>query len=380
MGVKIREKPKDSGVWWLFISHNGKRKAKKIGKDKRLAREVAKKIEAKLVLGDMSLEDTEPPCPTFKEYSKMWLSLPHDFKESTRDEYRRKLRLHALPDIGKCRLNEIDKRRLQSLFNNLLLKGLARSTISVVKVAISEVLGHATEGDLIERNPVKDIKFKGSKTKKEIEALTDQEAALLLERAKEYLNGKYYPMMLTALRTGLRIGEMIALKWTDIDFENRLIEVKRSYVKKRMSSTKSGKIRSVDMTPLLAEVLKDLQTEQKRWALKTASPVPEFVFVTNKGKLELAESFRYALEKCLKNAGLKRIRIHDLRHTYATIRLLRGHNIGDISYQMGHSSIKITYDTYGHWIPGKFKFEVDELDQAQPNATYMQPDSKRAKN
>ncbi len=183
--------------------------------------------------------------------------------------------------------------------------------------------------------------------------------------------------MLTALRTGLRIGEMIALKWSDIDFKNRLIEVKRSYVKKRMSSTKSGKIRSVDMTPVLAQVLKDLQTEQKKWALKTASPVSEFVFVTRKGKLELAENFRYGLEKCLENAKLKRIRIHDLRHTYATIRLLRGHNIGDISYQMGHSSIKITYDTYGHWIPGKFKSEVDELDQAHPSAPYMHPDSKR---
>ena len=380
MGVKVREKPKGSGEFWIFINHNGKRKAKKIGRDKRLAREVAKKIKAKLVLGDMNLERAEVPCPTFKEYAKMWLSLPHDFKESTRDEYRRKLRLHAFPDIGKRRLNEIDKKRLQSLFNNLLVKGLSRSTISVVKVTIGEVLDYATEGDLIERNPVKDIKFKGNKTKKEIEALTEQEAVLLLDKAKEYLNGKYYPMMLTALRTGLRIGEMIALKWSDIDFENRLIEVKRSFVKKRMSSTKSGKIRSVDMTPVLAEVLKDLQTEQKKWSLKTANPVPEFVFVTSKGKLELAENFRYALEKCLKNAGLKRIRIHDLRHTYATIRLLRGHNIGDISYQMGHSSIKITYDTYGHWIPGKFKSEVDGLDKTQPNATYAQPNSNQIQN
>jgi integrase len=172
---------------------------------------------------------------------------------------------------------------------------------------------------------------------------------------------------------------MIALKWSDIDFKNRLIEVKRSYVKKRMSSTKSGKIRSVDITPVLAQVLKELQTNQKRWALKTANPIPEFVFVTKKGKLELAENFRYGLEKCLKDAGLKRIRIYDLRHSYATIRLLRGHNIGDISYQLGHSSIKITYDTYGHWIPGKFKFEVDELDQAQPAATYPQPNSDRIK-
>jgi integrase len=377
MGVKVREKPPGSGIYWIFINHQGKRKSKKIGMDEGLANEVAKKIEAKLVLGDMNLEKAELPCPIFKEYAEMWLSLPHDFKESTSDEYRRKLKLHAFPEIGKCRLNDIDKRRLQSLLNELLLKGLARSTIHVIKVAISEVLDYATEGDLIERNPFKDIKFKGNKEKKEIEVLTEKEASLLLEKAKEYLDGKYYPKMLLALRTGLRIGEMIALKWADIDFENRLIEVKRSYAKKRMSSTKSGKIRSVDMTPALAQVLKNLQTEQKKWALKTARPVPEFVFVTKKGKLELSENLRYGLEKCLENAGLKRVTIHGLRHTYASIRLLRGHNIGDVSYQMGHSSIKITYDTYGHWIPGKFKSEVDELDQAHPSAPYMHPDSKR---
>jgi integrase len=63
-----------------------------------------------------------------------------------------------------------------------------------------------------------------------------------------------------------------------------------------------------------------------------------------------------------------------LRHTYATIRLLKGHNIGDVSYQLGHASIAITYDVYGHWIPGKFKSEVDELDM-QPNATQRQPEA-----
>ena len=66
------------------------------------------------------------------------------------------------------------------------------------------------------------------------------------------------------------------------------------------------------------------------------------------------------------------MRTHDLRHTYATTRLLRGHDIGDVSYQLGHSSISITYDIYTHWIPGKFKNQVDDLD-LQPNATYTQP-------
>jgi integrase len=87
-----------------------------------------------------------------------------------------------------------------------------------------------------------------------------------------------------------------------------------------------------------------------------------------------SEKFRYALNQCLKLSGLSRIRIHDLRHTYATIRLLRDHNIGDVSYQLGHSSLSITYDIYGHWIPGRFKSEVDELDNVQPNAPYAHPD------
>ena len=86
-------------------------------------------------------------------------------------------------------------------------------------------------------------------------------------------------------------------------------------------------------------------------------------------------AFKKALMACLKLAGLRKIRIHDLRHTYATIRLISGHNIGDVSYQLGHSSIKITYDTYGHWLPGEFKSEVDELGNLHSSAPYMHPES-----
>ncbi len=81
---------------------------------------------------------------------------------------------------------------------------------------------------------------------------------------------------------------------------------------------------------------------------------------------------RNNLEKVLSFTDLSRIRVHDLRHSYATIRLLKGHDIGDVSYQMGHSSIQITFDTYTHWIPGKFKSQIDDLDM-HPNAPLMHP-------
>jgi len=78
--------------------------------------------------------------------------------------------------------------------------------------------------------------------------------------------------------------------------------------------------------------------------------------------------------KCLEKADLRRIRIHDLRHTYATLRIQVGHNIADVSKQLGHHSIKITIDTYYHWIPGSNKSEVDQLDsETAPTCTLSAP-------
>ena len=97
MGVKIRERPIGSGIWWVFINHHSQRKAKKIGKDEKLAREVAKKIEAKLALGDLNLEK-QPKIPTFGEYSQKWLAfIKMNRRESTYERYNQVLRDHILP-------------------------------------------------------------------------------------------------------------------------------------------------------------------------------------------------------------------------------------------------------------------------------------------
>ena len=374
MGVKVREKPTGSGIFWIFIHHQGKRKSKKIGKNKPLARKVAKKIDAKLALGEYEFDKNKKQFPSFKEYAERWLELPHDFKQVTGDEYRYKLELHVFPAIGKLPLNEIDKKRLQKLFDELAIKGLSTSTLAIIRAAISEVLNHAVDGDLIERNPLRDLKFKKKKKSTNFMPLKENEAALLIDNSVEYKNGEYYPMMLTSLRTGVRVGELVALKWSDINFEDRLIAVQRTFGRRGYSLPKNNKTRKVDMTPMLARVLKQVQIDQKKWALQNRQPIPEFVFICDSGEVRNPEKFRYALNQCLKLSELRRIRIHDLRHTYATIRLLRGHNIGDVSYQLGHSSLSITYDIYGHWIPGRFKSEVDELDKPHQNAPYTHPD------
>lgn len=366
MGVKVREYPKGSGDYYVFINHRGTRKSKKIGKDEELANEVAEKIKAKLVLGELDIEKINKSCPAFKEYAETWLALPHDWKESTKESYQFNLNKHIFPVFGKKRVDEIRRKDIKAFFDKLLSSGMAPATASLVRAPLRGVLSHAVDSELIEVNPASGLKLARKKTGLGVDPLTETEVEKLLKQSKKFLNGFYYPMLLCSLRTGMRVGEIKALKWSDIDFEQRLIEVKRGCRQGRITETKNKKRRRVDMTPHLTETLKALRTEQKKDALKNGRPVPVWVFTNTRGKMLTRMVFENALNRCLDKAKLRKIRIHDLRHTYASIRLLRGHNVGDVSYQLGHSSIKITYDTYGHWIPGKFKSEVDELDNPKP--------------
>ena len=164
-----------------------------------------------------------------------------------------------------------------------MIRGLSRSTVGLIKAPINGVLTYAVESELVESNPLSGLKIKRKKTNFQVQPLTETEANRLFEQSKIFMAGYYYPHLLCALRTGLRLGEMIALKWEDIDFENRQIEVKRSYRKGRVTGTKTDRWRRVDMTPHLTETLKDLRIVQKKLALKKGYPFSEWVFCKQKG-------------------------------------------------------------------------------------------------
>jgi integrase len=184
MGVKVREKPPGSGIFWVFINHNSKRKSKKIGMDEDLAKEVAEKIKAKLVLGELDIEKIEEPCPIFKEYSELFLSLPHDWKESTQTSYKHNLNKHVYPVFGKQRIGEIRRKDLKAFFDKLLINGLSSATISLVKAPINGVLSFAVDSEIIENNPLDGIKLKRKNRDFKVEPLTEDEAGKLLDEAK----------------------------------------------------------------------------------------------------------------------------------------------------------------------------------------------------
>ena len=374
MGVKVREKEKGSGVWYVFISHQGRRKSKRIGKDKRLAREVAEKINARLVLGERPFEAEEKQkLPIFEKYARQWLKLPTDRKPTTVEIYERSLERHVFPEIGNLPVDEIKKPRLQALFDALAVDDYGKSTIKTIKVPISLIFDHAIEGGLISDNPAQKLKVEGRQAKEANDPLNEAEAEQFLEQTQRYQDGEYYPLFLYALRTGKRIGEIQAVKWTDIDFKKRFVEVKRNLVRGNFYSPKNSRNRLVGLTPLVIEELSKLRTKQKRQALKSGHPVPEFVFTDENGSIMRQHKIRDALGKCLEAAKMRRITIHDLRHSYAYIRLSRGHNLPDVSRTLGHSDIKITVKIYGHLKHEDFQDEIDSLDTPHLNAPQAHP-------
>lgn len=177
-----------------------------------------------------------------------------------------------------------------------------------------------------------------------------------------------------ALRTGLRLGELLGLQWADVDFHGRFIEVRRNLVAGRLTTPKSGKARRVDMSQQLSETLKGLLTTRKAEVLRNGwGKVPEWVFCNEDGGPLDGDNLRHRVfYKLLEKAGLRRIRFHDLRHTFASLLLQQNESPTYVKEQLGHASIQVTVDIYGHLIPGANRQAVDRLDDAtirNPSAT-----------
>ncbi|MBW1697857.1 MAG: site-specific integrase [Deltaproteobacteria bacterium] len=367
MGVKVRERPKGSGIWWIFIDHRGKRKAKKVGRDRRFALETAKKIEAKLVLGDFGFIGTKKKdVPSFKDYSSLWLEnyIKPLRRKATYAKYRDNLRLHVWPILGEKPIDEIKRVDIRNMFIELHKKGLSSAMLCSIRDAVGGPLNYAIDDEIIETNPVSGIMRRLNiehEKRIPIEPMTWEEVDLFLSTCQTHCP-EHYPFFLCALRTGMRLGELLGLHWGDIDFHGRFIRVRRSFKRGRIEKTKTGRERMVDMSNQLHDCLKRLLTLRKRQALEEGRTEPiEIVFHT-KGGYTSQNSIRNVFKRMLKKAGMREMRLHNTRHTFASLLLSSGESPAYVKDQLGHSSIKITVDIYGHLIPSSNRNAVNRLD------------------
>jgi integrase len=363
MAVTVREKVKGSGEWWIFINHQGKRRSKKIG-DKRAANNVAREVEARLAMGDMGM--LKEKCPTVANYGQKWLGSPlRGQAESTLMQYKDTFKLRIKPYFGSKRLDEIKKRHIKDFISELKGKDLAAGRCQFILSILSSIFENAIEDELIDLNPCQRAqKYCGKNEPEEVAPLTSIEVQETLENASG-LRFEAYTAYLVTVRTGLRIGELLALEWSDIDFDARTVEVSKTYRYhlKKTGPPKNNKTRTVDLTPACVEALRKLRSQRK------VVSISGLVFTNAKGK---RLSHKY-LPRTLKKIAPRPIRFHDLRHTYATLRIAKGDNIVDVSKQLGHHKVAFTLDKYAHWMPGEHKAQVDELDTLHFSAPCTHP-------
>ena len=381
MGVKVREKPKGSGIYYVFVDHQNKRKAKKIGKDKKQAEKIAKKIEAKLTLGDLGLlNKDEEAQPSFEDYANYWLEgyIKPLRRLSTYERYKDILNRHVFPVLGKKPIDLIKRAEIRNLFLQKRKEKLGRSMICLIRDVISGPMGYAVDEELIPGNPVAGIlkrlqleREKGIK----IEPMNEQEVELFLDTCFISVR-EHWEFFLCAFRTGMRLGELLGLNWGDIDWNQKFIRVERSYKRGRIEKPKNGKARRVDMSDQLGSALKQLLTTRKKEALKTGIGEPVEIIFHRKGKYMEQNYIRRFFKRALKKAGIRNMRCHDTRHTFASLLLSQGESPVYVKEQLGHSSIQITVDIYGHLIPSSNRGAVNRLDTPQQSATHPQPAKK----
>ena len=380
MGVNIRKR---GAKWYVYVSYRGRRKNRCVG-TREAAERVRREIEARLALGDQAfLQDGAKPVPLFKDFAQGWLETYAEVecKPSTKRSYEQLLRLHVTPRFGHKKLNDIRRESVKRFLSDLAretqhvdevaVPKYARNTLRLVVCALRTVLNAAVEDGLIESNPASRIgRFaKSEKPARQASALTREESEKFLAGVDD-ICPEWRPFFLTALRAGLRKGELIALKWGDIQFgedqnsRNRYILVQRNYAQGRFTSPKSNKPRRVDLSRQLRAELLALREQHLLSAMLAGSGIADdLVFPSQAGTVIKPDNIvpRY-MEPALEKAGLRRFRFHDLRHTFGSLLIQDGASLAYVKDQMGHSSIQITVDTYGHLIPGADIAWVDRLD------------------
>jgi integrase len=321
---------------------------------------------------------------TFKEHGDWWIEncARGSVKESTYQEYRAALENHVYPLFGSKPFTKVNRGMIRELITAMKKAGLSQSTVRNIMAPVRGMYNQAMDDGAAHQNPASRIGKMNKRSKdeprKKINPLTREEVRVLLAAAglKKYIH--WYPLLLCAVRTGGRQGELFSLKGSDIDFNGGFIHVQRNLSRGEISTTKNGKDRRVDMSGQLAEVLSDLLSNRRAEAMRKEMEKPAeerrdaatvvnevmdgWLFTSPRGMRLESNNTRNVFYRLLTAAKLRRVRFHDLRHTFASLLLQNGESPVYVKDQMGHSSIQVTVDIYGHLVPGGNRRAVDRLD------------------
>lgn len=340
------------GRWEARISlPNGKRKS--------LMGRSRSEVAAKLRVTQNELEKGVLPRDariTIQPYFNQWLTdMRPSIDYQTYRMYEMQVRLHLLPHIGKVTLTNLSPTHLNRIYAELIAQGYSHTSVRLVHRIAKQVLSHTVKRDVLVRN-VALLATPPKEAKREMIFLSQDEAARLLQAAE---GTRLEALWVLALSTGMRIGELLALQWANVNLKQRTLRITKSLTRKNLvdggltpkKPRTESSIRTIPITAGVVEALRQHKTQQAHARLK-AGPVwvdNDLVFCTPVGTHLRDTNVRdYAFRTLLKKAGLPHTRIHDLRHTAATLLLEDGVSVLAVSKMLGHTTVSMTMDLYGH--------------------------------
>jgi integrase len=351
----------------------------------KAAEEALTELRVALKRGEL----VEPSRQPFGEYLDDW-SAGLRLAPSTLASYRKNIRLHIKPDIGSVPLAQLTTARIDAMYRTLETsgradhregEGLSPRTVRYIHTILSASLTAAVESGRLARNPAARAHPPTAKEARppEMHPWTAAQLAAFLSWASAD-GHPHAPVWAVLARTGKRRGELLALRWRDVDLDAGTIAVRRSVGVVRIKGegatvaegpTKTGKPRVVDIGPDTVAVLRAHRRERAGLALQLAA-ADALVFGDIEGRHlhpeRFSRTFSEALARCrreLAGAGQEppsAIRLHDLRHTHATLLLSAGEPIKVVSERLGHSSAVVTMTVYAHVLPGGQRKAADRFD------------------
>lgn len=292
-----------------------------------------------------------------------WLDEVHQQKirHTTYARYRFALDKHIVPELGNIPLHKLTAQMIQSLYNSKAKEGQSPSSIQSMHNVLHKGLSYAVQARLIPYNPSDNVSLP-RQIKRKVKPLTLEQAKLLIQVAQ----GSHLEMLIMlALITGMRHGELITLRWEDIDLEKGTIYVHRTggYQSKKYRGisgflegepkTEAGE-RIIPISKKLCEELKQYRSRQNEKRSKAGTAWKELNLVcpnSRNGNFLDHTNVRESFYRLLKKAGLPLVHIHDLRHNAATLMRSRGVDLKVIQEILGHSSMDITANIYSHVLP-----------------------------
>jgi len=344
---------RENGTWRAQMSVDGQRLSY-TGKTQQECHEWVKQTHRKIDAGQALPGALKP----LDEFLSGWLvSIKPSIQPSTWHLYRQIIRDHIIPDLGKGKLRDLRPEHIQSLYDRKLETGASPRTVQSIHTVLHCALGQAVKLGMLSRNP-DDATTPPKRVHKEMSIYDEAQVGTLIHTAQAQ-SDRNLTLYQLAITTGMRMGELLGLKWADLDWERWRLQVQRQLRMKRgggyeftRPKTKAGK-RSLALGDAMLDSLrqhlerqsKEMQLAGDRWHTL------DLIFPSTIGKPLDGSYLRKAFKQLIRQAGLPDIRFHDLRHAAASLMLNYGVPVIVVSQRLGHARPSITLDVYGHRIP-----------------------------